>query len=55
MFRTRHSIEAILMTRAARRRASPHRDPSAIEIVLGLAAFITIAAGTLYLAAALGG
>jgi hypothetical protein len=55
MFRTRHSIEAQLMTKAARRRGSAHRDPSAIEIALGLAAFIAVAALGLFLATAFGG
>ena len=55
MFRTRHSIEALLMTEAARRRASPHRDPNAVEIALGLAAFVTVAVSLLYLATVVGG
>ena len=54
MFRTRHSIEALLMTKAARRRASSHMGPSGIEIALGLAAFVAIIALGLYLAAVLG-
>jgi hypothetical protein len=55
MIRTRRTLEALLMTKTARRRASYHRDPSVIEIVLGLAAFVAVAAFGLYLAAALAG
>lgn len=54
MFRTRHSIEALLMAKASRR-SPPRRAPSAIEIALGLGAFVGLAAGVLFLAATLGG
>lgn len=55
MFRTRRSIEALLMTKTGRRRASRHKDPNATEIALGLCAFLAIAAFGLSLAAFLGG
>ena len=55
MFRARRSVEAQLITKAARRGGSAHRDPSAIEIALSLAAFITVAALGFFLATAFGG
>lgn len=42
MFRTRRELEAQLITKAARRRAAPHRDPSLFELIVGLSAFVFI-------------
>ena len=51
MIRTRRALEAILMARK-----HPGRpEPGLPAIILGLAAFVSIAAACLYLVAALGG
>ncbi len=50
MRRTRHSL---LVELARRRRAE--REPTLVELGVGLAAFIVIAAGGLYLATAVAG
>ncbi|WP_375458539.1 hypothetical protein [uncultured Enterovirga sp.] len=55
MFRTRRELEAkLFITKAARRRAAPHRDPSLIELIIGLSAFVILVMACLYAVAWLG-
>ena len=52
--RSRRQFEAELATKAARRRSAPHTEPSLFELVVGIAAFVAVAATCLYLVAWLG-
>lgn len=55
MFRTRRELEAqLLLSKAARRRAAPHRDPSWFELIVGLSAFVALVSTCLYVVAWLG-
>ena len=55
MLHTRREMEArMFRSRAAQRRASPHRDPSWFELAIGLGSFVTLVAACLYLVAWLG-
>jgi hypothetical protein len=56
MFRTRRELEAQLFrTRAARRRAAADpRDPSWIELAIGLSSFVVVVIAGLYAVAWLG-
>ena len=55
MYRTRRELEArLFLSKAGRRRAAPHRDPSWVEVIFGVSAFLAVAAACLYLVAWLG-
>lgn len=55
MVHTRHSLQALLMTKTPRRRSSLHREPSALQIGLGLCAFVAVLALLLFFATVIGG
>ena len=55
MVHTRREMEArIFESRAARRRASPHRDPNLFELAIGIGSFVILVSIALYLVAWLG-